>query len=87
MQRLQPMRVKRKQNASDTRAKRGHNAKNNARITRNNAGEWHKFQPVRAAYALYFRELLPDRERNSENYHLALVTFPLKIPRRNPLVS
>jgi hypothetical protein len=37
------------------------------------------FQPVTAAYAFYFRELLPDRERNSENYHPVLVTFRRKI--------
>jgi hypothetical protein len=79
--RLQPMRVQREQNASDTRAKRGHNAKSNASLTRsnagNNAGWWHRLQPVRAAYPLYFRELLPDRERNSENYYPALVNSEL----------
>jgi hypothetical protein len=74
LHRLQPMRVQREQNASDTRAKRGPNAKNNARITRTNAGGWHSLQPVRAAYAFYFRELLPNRERNSENYHPVLVS-------------
>jgi hypothetical protein len=87
--RLQPVRVQREQNASDTRAKRGRNAKNNARITRTNAGRWHRLQPVRAAYALYFRELLPDRERNSENYYPALVNSELAFrpavsPARQP---
>jgi hypothetical protein len=79
--RLQPVRVQREQDASDTRAKRGHNAKNNARITRNNAERWHRLQPVRAAYAFYFRNLLPDRERNSKNYHPLLVNSQSHISR------
>jgi hypothetical protein len=75
--RLQTVRVKREHNASDTRAKRGDNAKSNAGLTRTNAGGWHGFQPVRADYAFHFRELLPDRERNSENYYPALVNSEL----------
>ena len=35
------------------------------------------FQPVRAAYAFDFRELLPDSDRNSENYPPALVNNEL----------
>jgi hypothetical protein len=61
------VRVQRQHDASYTRAKRGHNAKDNVTITRNNADGWHTLQPVGAAYALNFRELLPDRERNSKN--------------------
>jgi hypothetical protein len=68
------MRVKREQNASDTRAKRGANAKSNASLTRSNAGRWHRFQPVRADYAFDFRELLRDRDRNSKNYPPVVVS-------------
>jgi hypothetical protein len=75
------MRIKREQNASDTRAKRGHNAKSNASLTRSNAGGWHRFQPVRANYAFDFRELLPDRYRNSENYPSVLVSSQFQISR------
>ena len=61
-------RVQRENNASYTRAKRGHNAKNNAKITRNNAGICGPRVESGAAYVLYFRELRPDREWNLENH-------------------
>jgi hypothetical protein len=63
--RLQPVRVQRQHNASDTRAKRGHNAKNNVRITRNNAGVCGSIVESGATYGLYFRELR-DQERDLE---------------------
>jgi hypothetical protein len=71
--RLQPVRGQREQNASDTRAKRGPNAKNNARITRSNAEICGSQVAPGAAYVLYLQELLPDRNRNSENYYPVLV--------------
>ena len=37
------------------------------------------FQPVTANYAFYFRELLPDSDRNSENYPPVLVSSQFHI--------
>jgi hypothetical protein len=71
--RLQPVRVQREHDASDTRAKRGHNAKSNASLTRSNAGFCRSRVESRAAYVLVFKELRPDRERNQKNKAPVLV--------------
>jgi hypothetical protein len=63
-------------NAKLDAAKREHDAKNNARITRNNAGVRGARVESRAAYVLYLRELHPDRERNQKN-HLPLLVNKL----------
>jgi hypothetical protein len=73
MQRLQPVRGQRKHNASDTRAKRGHNAKSNASLTRTNAGFCGSTVESGAAYVLVFKDLRPDRERNQKNKAPVLV--------------
>jgi hypothetical protein len=59
----------REMNASETQHRRNMNAKNNARITRNNAGFRGLSPESGAAYALIFREFRPGRERNSEKSH------------------
>jgi hypothetical protein len=71
--RLQPVRVQREQNASDTRAKRGPNAKSNASLTRSNAGFRGSKVESGAAYVLYLRELRSDRERNQKKQVPVLV--------------
>jgi hypothetical protein len=52
--------------ASETQDQRNMNAKNNARITRNNAGFCGLSPESGAAYVLIFREFRPGQRRNSE---------------------
>jgi hypothetical protein len=77
--RLQPVRVQREHDASYTRAKRGHNAKNDVRITRNNAGFCGSRAESAAAYALYLRELREDRGAESEKSYPVLVNKLLAV--------
>jgi hypothetical protein len=66
--RLQPVRAERKHDASSTRRKRDRNAKNNVKITRNNAAKSSAFDCSDAAYVLNLIELRGDRVRNSEKH-------------------
>jgi hypothetical protein len=71
--RLHPVRAQREHDASYTRAKRGHNAKNNVRITRNNAVVRGSIGAIGSGLGVVFRGVIPDRERNLEKQRPVLV--------------